>query len=175
MENLGKLGVAMLFLYGPYLWCRWRREDPDRYGLRWTLSPEALRDGLLALTVTLVPLTFIALHWPGQVLPRHPGWEEIWRWGLSGTTAAVIEETFYRGWLQSLLRRRLGPWTAIPLVSLLFACSHLVLFPYPIFLATFFPGLVMGWLRERHGSVAPGTMYHGLANIWAIWFFPTPF
>ena len=175
VENFAKIGVAALFLYGPHLWCHWRKEDPGSYGLRWTWSRGASRDLTLALLVTLIPLTFLALHWPGQTLPRHPDLGTVWRWALSGGTAAIIEETFYRGWIQSLLRRRLSPHCAVALTSLVFAASHLILFPYPIFLATFFPGLVMGWLRERHGSIAPGTLYHGLGNLWAIWFFPSPF
>lgn len=32
----------------------------------------------------------------------------------------------------------------------------------------------MGWLRLKHGDVAPAVLYHLLGNIWAIWFFPHP-
>jgi hypothetical protein len=44
----------------------------------------------------------------------------------------------------------------------------------PISLTVFFPGLVMGTLREKYGNVLPGMIFHFIGNIWAIWFFPAP-
>jgi membrane protease YdiL (CAAX protease family) len=38
--------------------------------------------------------------------------------------------------------------------------------------AVFFPGCIMGFLRERHGNIATSTLFHGIANMWAIWFAP---
>lgn len=168
------LAVAAFMLYFPYIWCRLRREPRSTYGLGWELSRTALRNVLLALALTLVPLTVIALHWPGQSLPRGTGPIEALPLALSGTVAAVVEETFYRGWLQTLAARRLGAPISIITVSALFAASHLIMHPYPLFLATFFPGLVMGYLRHRHGSVLPAILYHALGNLWSIWFFPLP-
>lgn len=87
---------------------------------------------------------------------------------------ALPEELFYRGWMQTswargapgrgvrVLGARLGAgfvWT-----QLLFAAGHLVN-PAPWRLATFFPGLWFGWLRERTGSVVAGVVAHALANL----------
>lgn len=164
--------IAAVMLYGPYLWCRAFGVDLETYGLRWKLSSRALKETGLSLVVTLLPLTAIALRWPGLALPRSPSLRVAAAQIVAGFVAAVIEETFFRGWVQTLLSRHLRPSLAIVVTSCLFALSHRIVRPEPIFLATFFPGLIMGLLRHRHGSVAPSVLYHGLGNVWAVWFFP---
>ena len=167
--------VAAFMLYFPYIWCRRRGEPEDAYGLRWFMGRGAWRDTIAALVLTLAPLTVVSMHWPskwGGPAPFHPtAWTAINMLG-GGLAAAFIEETFYRGWLQTLWTRRWGPWVAIPLVSLLFALSHLFVMQRWLRVATFFPGLVMGLLRHRNGSVLPGIIYHALCNVWAVWFAP---
>jgi membrane protease YdiL (CAAX protease family) len=171
---MGRFVAAALLLYGPYAWCRWRGEAPSAYGLEWRFDGRSLFEALAATAVALATLTGVALWWPYETLPHHRDLRFVLNFAASGLAAAVIEETFYRGFLQTLLRRLLPAAPAVVLVSALFAASHLILFPYPLLLTTFFPGLVMGILRERSGSVAPGALFHFLGNLWAIWFFPTP-
>lgn len=168
------LAVAAFMLYFPYIWCRLRREPLSSYGLGWTMTRNSSLDVGLALIMTLAPLTLIALHWPGQVLPRSLSFITALPLALSGAVAAIVEETFYRGWMQTLLIPHTGTALGIGIVSALFAASHLIVHPHPIFLATFFPGLVMGFLQYRHRSVLPAILYHALCNVWAIWFFPNP-
>ncbi len=87
---------------------------------------------------------------------------------------ALPEEMFYRGWMQTawaraapgrgvtVLGARLGAgflWT-----QLLFAAGHLVVLQ-PWRLATFFPGLLFGWVRERTGDVAAAVVLHALSNL----------
>lgn len=169
------LAVAAFMLYFPYIWCRRRCEQEEDYGLRWFMGRGAWRDTIGALVLTLVPLTFVSMHWPmkwGGPGPFHPAaWPAINMLG-GGLAAAFIEETFYRGWLQTLWTRRWGPWIAIPLTSLLFAMSHLFVAPGLLRVATFFPGLLMGLLRYRNGSVLPSIVYHAICNVWAVWWAP---
>ena len=56
--------VAAFMLYFPYVWCELRREREDAYGLRWYMGRGAWWDTILALVITLVPLTFVSLNWP---------------------------------------------------------------------------------------------------------------
>jgi membrane protease YdiL (CAAX protease family) len=87
---------------------------------------------------------------------------------------ALPEEMFYRGWMQTawartrperradVLGAKLGPgffWT-----QLLFAAGHLVVLQ-PWRLATFFPGLFFGWLRERSGGLAAPVVFHAISNL----------
>ena len=167
--------IAAFMLYFPYAWCSWRKEREDAYGLRWVMGRGAWRDTILALVITLVPLTFVSLNWPsawGEGGPLRPSaWTALNMLG-GGIAAAFIEETFFRGWLQTLLVRKWGPWVAIPAASFLFACAHLFVAPGWLRVATFFPGLVMGLLRHRNGSVLPAILYHALCNVWAVWWAP---
>jgi membrane protease YdiL (CAAX protease family) len=73
---------------------------------------------------------------------------------------ALSEETFFRGYLHDALARhgrRPLPWT-----SLLFAATHVAIFPSPWRALTFFPALLFGWTRERTGSVyVPAALHFG--------------
>lgn len=87
---------------------------------------------------------------------------------------ALPEEMLYRGFVQTswartapgrgvtVLGARLGAgfvWTQV-----LFALGHLVVLQ-PWRLATFFPGLLFGWLRERTGGLPAPVVFHALSNL----------
>lgn len=169
--------VAAFMLYFPYEWCRLRHEDERDYGLKWFLTRESKREVILALLITLVPLTFVALYWPYEWGGRgfkHPSlWQAIDQLG-GGIAAAFIEETFFRGWLQTILIRKTGIYIGIFLATLLFALSHLIVLTGWLRVATFFPGLIMAVLKERGHSVMPSIIYHAVCNVWAVWFAPVP-
>ena len=169
------LVIAAFMLYFPYLWCRRRGESEEAYGLRWFMGPGAWRDTAGALVLTLIPLTVVSFYWPrmwGSGGPFHPDlWTALNMLG-GGLAASFIEETFYRGWMQTLMTRKWGPWVAVPFTSLLFALSHLFVAPSWLRVATFFPGMVMGLLRYRNASVLPAIIYHAVCNVWAVWWMP---
>ena len=170
--------VASFMLYFPYEWCKRRGESELDYGLKWFMTRESWRDVIVALAVTLIPLTIISLYlWPHEWGGRgfkHPSlWAALDQLG-GGIAAAFIEETFYRGWLQTLLTRKLGVWLGVLLATLAFALSHLVVLTGWLRVATFFPGLVMAVLRIRGGSVMPSIIYHAVCNVWAVWLAPVP-
>jgi len=88
---------------------------------------------------------------------------------------ALPEELFFRGMLLRLLEQRFPPkrrvlgggiGLALVLSSLAFALVHL---PKaggdPRMLATFFPGLLFGWMRSATGSILAPTLTHGACNI----------
>ncbi len=75
--------------------------------------------------------------------------------------APVCEELAFRGFILTGLRRRLHPWTAILLSSLLFAASHLNVFQL---LPLFILGVLLGLVATRGRSVLPGMLLHLLYN-----------
>ena len=86
------------------------------------------------------------------------------------------EELFFRGFLLEKLearfppRRRLGGGgvgKALVLSALAFALIHLPKEGDPRALATFFPGLLFGWMRSATGSILASTITHGCSNILA--------
>lgn len=169
--------IAAFMLYFPYEWCRRRHETEIFYGLKWFLTKQAKRDVLIALAATLIPLTVITFYWPvewgGQGL-KHPDFWRALDALCGGIAAAFIEETFFRGWLQTLAVQKFGVYAGIFITTLLFALSHLIVLTGWLRVATFFPGLVMAALRHRNGSVLPSIIYHAVCNVWAVWFAPIP-
>jgi membrane protease YdiL (CAAX protease family) len=90
--------------------------------------------------------------------------------------AGAGEEVFYRGYLQTRLRARLGPVASLVGASGLFAARHYtqVLLAWPHILwgsatmwvaATFIVGLGVGWLYEWSGSLLPPILCHYLFNL----------
>jgi membrane protease YdiL (CAAX protease family) len=163
-------GVALMG--APFLWCRLRREAPEDYGISWKLEKKSFAELLVITAAVLLPLTIVSVNWPFESLPRH---STLWRslnLMAAGTSAAIIEEIFYRGWLLPLFKKRLGAFWAIMFSSGLFALSHIFVADAIFLFAVFFPGCIMGFLRERHGNISTSTLFHAVSNIWAVWFAP---
>ena len=87
---------------------------------------------------------------------------------------ALPEELFFRGFLLGLLEKRFPPkrrlWgggvgLALVLSSAAFALVHVPKDGDPRVLATFFPGLMFGWMRSRTRSILASTITHGASNI----------
>ena len=88
---------------------------------------------------------------------------------------ALPEELCFRGCILGLLERRFPPRVrvlgggiglALILSSLAFALIHLPKAGDPRALATFFPGLLFGWMRSATGSIAGSVVAHAASNIW---------
>ncbi|MCX5744814.1 MAG: CPBP family intramembrane metalloprotease [Proteobacteria bacterium] len=87
---------------------------------------------------------------------------------------ALPEELFFRGFLLGMLEKRFPPkrrWLgggiglALVLSSAMFAVVHLPRDGDPSALATFFPGLMFGWMRSATGSLLASTVTHAGSNI----------
>ena len=174
MGEFVSLAAGVILLYWPYLWCWYRKEDPDSYGLNWNYDRKTILQTLCVSAIILAVLTPIALWWPWDNLPHRRDFKTILTLLGSGLAAAIIEETFFRGWVQPMFRKIMPPLAAITATNLIFAPIHLIAIPNPISLTVLFPAMVMGALREKYGSVLPGMIFHFVGNIWAIWFFPSP-
>ena len=90
---------------------------------------------------------------------------------------AIPEEFFYRGYLQTRLNEvHVRRWSVLGaqigvgavVANLLFAFGHSLVQPQWWHFATFFPGLLFVWLRERSGSVVPGALFHAFCNVCVI-------
>ena len=152
-----------------------RSRAKDVSPFRVVFEKKAIAQTLIITAFTLSMLTAVALVWPWDDLPHRRPFGLVLKLIISGLAAAVAEEIFFRGWMQPMLRKRYSATVSIVAVNLVFAPLHLIAAPYFISLLTFFPGLIMGWLRERYGNILPSIIFHFLGNVWAIWFFPSPF
>ena len=176
LANLIGLILAAFMLYFPYTWCKRKNEREEDFGLKWFMTRQAKIDVVIALLLTLIPLTVIVMCLPenlGGGFKNPSFWNALNILG-GGIAAAFIEETFFRGWIQTLAVRKFGTLKGILTATALFASIHLIANPSPLRLATFFPGLVMAVLRHRNNSVMPSIIYHAVCNVWAVWFSPLP-
>jgi membrane protease YdiL (CAAX protease family) len=81
----------------------------------------------------------------------------------AGTLAPVVEELFFRGWLQHVIAQDLDArrkWLAPVIAALAFASVH----PPASFPAVFSLGLVVGALYARTNSLAPCVAAHAAHN-----------
>lgn len=148
----------------------------------WAALPSAGREIGFALLVALIvfpPFVVGFWLWHG---PGHP-----WRWSPPPDLAtfalaqivmvALPEEAFFRGWVQTrlqdarpptrtLLGARIDPG-ALVVQSVLFALVHLAAEPRLDELATFFPGLLFGWVRARRDGIGAALVLHALSNLLA--------
>ncbi len=105
-------------------------------------------------------------------------------WRLPGDAALLVpyhlffvalpEEFFYRGYLQTRLdevfpRKFIVAGTAfgwaLPIACLFFAFGHSLVVVRWWHFATFFPGLLFGWLRARTGNPLAGALFHAWCNV----------
>lgn len=75
--------------------------------------------------------------------------------------APLLEELFFRGLLQSMLRKYINPWPAILIASVIFTCVHPQVQNLPALLAL---GIVLGYNYERCGRLWPSILIHMLFN-----------
>jgi membrane protease YdiL (CAAX protease family) len=87
---------------------------------------------------------------------------------------AVPEELFFRGWLQSLLERRMGRYPALFLTAALFGLSHwnkrAVHFNWRYVLLATLAGIFYGraWRQERRVGASAIT-HASVDTIWSFW------
>ena len=172
MKEIISLAAGVFLLYWPYFWCWYRKENPADYGLSWSNKKKDILQTLFVSAAVLLLLTPVALMWPWDSLPHRRTLYEALNLPAAGLAAAVIEETFFRGWLQTIIKKYLPVSAAVLLTNMIFAPIHLIAAPNIISLTTFFPGVIMSILRERYGNILPSVIFHFVGNIWAIWFFP---
>lgn len=170
--------VGAVFLLATWAVIVIRREHPSDYGLHlrgWSSELAAVA----ILSAVIFPLFFVGF----RIWWQPPGgfdWDFPWPiWQLTATHLFVIalpEELLYRGFVQQRLGqvfqgrvRILGVqmgW-AVVVTAAVFAVGHFVTDFRLDRLATFFPALVFGWLKERRGSLVGPVLFHAASNVFS--------
>ncbi len=149
----------------------------ERSGIAWKrpLRSLALAGAYSAVVLPAYAAGYLALH--GYEAWRFPGASVF---GVAFLFylffSALTEEVFFRGLVQTRFTewwiggtRRFGRVVpispAIVATAGLFALTHFILSPsQPERLATFFPGLLFGALREETGDVVAPSLFHAACN-----------
>lgn len=176
--------VPFLFIYAPVLLCRWRGVDSYAYRIAIPAFSDraAWREAfaLTAKTIAAIAVPFfVGYHLYQTVLFGHvPEWRVPKDWALLLPHhlffVAIPEEFFYRGYVQTRLdevfpRRFLAlgvpvGW-GLAIACLYFAFGHSLVTVRWWHFATFFPGLLFGWMRERTGNPVAGALMHTWSNV----------
>lgn len=111
------------------------------------------------------------LHFQGRIpKPSSAGLTLIFTFFL----IAIPEEIFFRGWMQNLLERRLGPRIALWLTSWIFGLSHFNKraphFNWRYVLLAAIAGIFYGraW-RSRHRVAASAITHTCVDAVWSLW------
>lgn len=136
---------------------------PDLTG-RYTLNFAATIKLICISLLAVAAMSLLAL-WAGfvDVEWKLPGW--WWMFALNNLLfTCVVEEAFFRGYLQRLFTDKLGAFAAIVLVAVLFGLAHLAGGWLYALLATL-AAIFYGYLYWRSGSLLVAVAGHFLLNI----------
>ena len=121
---------------------------------------------ILGAIVTRIFDQFSINHTPHELLQALPQISVEWKIVViisAGILAPIIEEIFFRGLVQSALRRIVSPWVGIIITSTFFAAVHA--FSQPQYVpALFVLAVVLGYNYERCGRLWPSILIHMLFN-----------
>ena len=80
---------------------------------------------------------------------------------LAVLAGPIVEEIFFRGFIYSAVKKKIGVWRAIVLTAILFSLIHRNLFGFiPILIL----GIALAWLYEKTGSLIPSITLHIVHN-----------
>jgi CAAX protease family protein len=152
----------------------------ERLGLRgckpiyfaWSLGVVVVVVGLSALALRWIPATILSD--PSVSTSQYSGWTRgigtfLLAWLQEAIYVALGEEIFFRGFLGGWLVRRLGFPIGNTIQACVFLIPHLLLLLvslslWPLLIVQFIAGWLLGWLRDRSGSILPGWLAHSLVN-----------
>jgi len=178
-QNPAPLGfVTQLLLYG-MVYAGFRFNFMTRYGkpvfrsLGWL--PPRIPLSLAVLTGLALPFVLsalaAALHPPSIPSPfdkflKSPVWLVLFGM-LAVTLGPLVEELFFRGFLQPLLSRSLGVVAGIFATAAAFGLLHgpEYSWSWQFLVALMFAGAAFGWMRWASNSVISSTVMHGCFNL----------
>ncbi len=169
--------MTRLFLISVASWCWVYVRPVPGLGYEFRLSREIVQQAALNIAY------FSAIGIPLSLALRFTRWHPLWR-GFGPffldyleifLFIALLEETFFRGFLQTLISNRLHNWFVGQLiVSCLFGLFHILHAPFPnwryVVLATL-AGWFYGSAFRKSGSLIASSLVHATVDtVWRTWF-----
>lgn len=115
-------------------------------------------------------MTYWLKQFPQIPLHQHVLLQDLMNVGVGGKILIIIsavvgapffEELFFRGILQSMLRRVMSPWPAILITGAIFTVVHQEIQNWPSLLLL---AAALGWAYEKTGRITLPIMIHALFN-----------
>jgi uncharacterized protein len=150
-----------------------RRESLRARSLSSDVWATSLAAGVLALAIVVALQSAISqlVHMPaspGPALSSYPWYTVLPALVMGGAVAGFVEESAFRGYMQSMIERRHGPVVAIVVVSVVFAATHFghgVAQTLPRLPFYFAVGVIYGVLTCRTGSILPALVIHAIGDV----------
>jgi membrane protease YdiL (CAAX protease family) len=161
--------LAAYVLAAAALWLMTEREQESRPAARARLAPLGLAAGAVSGAFAWLYLhAFRPVAEESAGLHMHGVWEGICLAVTVVGVAPLVEERFFRGWLQLALERVLGArrYLAPLLTGLGFAAAH----PAYSFAPVLVLGLINGFVMLRFRSLSACVIAHAVHNALALWF-----
>jgi membrane protease YdiL (CAAX protease family) len=137
-------------------------------GYSWSIDAGDLRTAFAAFAAFAVVAAPIGLVTHFLAWHPQPSWSSaLLQPIVIYLVTAVPEEFLFRGLIQNLLERWLGPTAGFAIAAILFGLSHL---PDPryAFLATL-AGVAYGWVYRRRGKITASAVTHALVDgVWVV-------
>jgi len=147
----------------------------EAFGIYFHKIPSFFKQGVLAATAIVLSTTLISFAFshfggvskqnPYMFMPQDKIKAIIF---LAIFIAPIVEEIFFRGFMQPALIKTLGAFPGIVITALIFGMSHTQYFEYNAALvAVTTIGLILGITKYYTGSVMPGIFAHLFNNLLA--------
>ena len=170
------LSISILALVYIIVTKKYNTSFKEAFGISFKKMPLFINQGIIATAVIIISTTVISLFFLKivGVESQNPYTEmpEIkFRWFslLAVLFAPIVEEIFFRGFMQPAIIKRTGTFVGIAVTALIFGISHVQYIDYStaIFSVTAI-GLILGITRHLTSSVMPGIFAHFFNNLLAV-------
>jgi len=150
----------------------------EAFGISFNRMPRFIHQGIIVTAIMIVSTTVIGIVF-SEITNNEPQTPYTdmsldkfkWLSLLAVFFAPVVEEFFFRGFMQPAIIKRLGVIGGIVVTALIFGISHTQYLNYgaALFSVTAI-GLILGIARYKTGSVMPGIFAHFFNNFLAVLF-----
>lgn len=172
LRGLGNLLLVDAGLYG-FLGIRQLCGTGVDFHLRWNDWKTGLRELIFFAPIVVALGLVLGFIHPHKSIP--PVGRAVLSWVGIFAFVAVLEELFFRAWVQNLLERRVGQRAALIIASVLFGLSHFnkrsAYFNWRYVLLATIAGIFYGraWRAERR-VLASAITHTWVDWIWYLWF-----
>ncbi len=170
------LSMSILVLVYAIVTKKYNIPFKDAFGISTSKMPGFVNRGILVTAIIIVTTTLIGLIF-SQFLgvenqnPYMDMPQERFKWFtiLAIFFAPIVEEIFFRGFMQPAIIKKTGVFWGILITALIFGISHTQYLDFGAAMVSVTAiGLILGITRHKTGSVMPGVFAHFFNNLLAV-------
>ncbi len=170
------LSLSILGLVYVIVTKKYNTSFPEAFGITRSGMPGFVNRGILVTAIILITTTFIGLFFSlfdsgnqGNPYSQMTGDRLRWFTILAIFFAPIVEEIFFRGFMQPAIIKKTGVFWGILITALIFGVSHTQYLEFGAAMVSVTAiGLILGIARHKTGSVMPGIFAHFFNNILAV-------